>query len=106
MSYTEIQSASRAAPRITKSVFGEIKGEKVYQYTLLNKIGTIVKIITYGDSVTDIITADKNSKIENVVFWIRILTSYTGSQNALMGAIAGPVANILAKMGKKVIRET
>jgi aldose 1-epimerase len=88
--------AASAAPGITKSVFGDINGKKVYQYTIVNKTGMIVKIITYGASITDIITADKNGRMGNVVFGFDSLASYTGSQNALMGAVVGRVANRIA----------
>ncbi|MBC7565599.1 MAG: galactose mutarotase [Pedobacter sp.] len=81
---------------ITKHLFGEIFGQKVYQYTLVNKKGMVVKVITYGASITDVITADRNGKMGNVVFGFDSLSSYTGPQNALMGAIVGRVANRIA----------
>jgi hypothetical protein len=51
---------TKAVPGVTKAFYGEVSGQKVYQYTLVNKKGMTVKIITYGASITDIITADKN----------------------------------------------
>jgi aldose 1-epimerase len=84
---------AKAAPGITKSVYGEFLGQKVYQYTLVNKRGMTIKVITYGASITDVITADRNGKMGNVVFGFDSLSSYTGPQNALMGAVVGRVAN-------------
>jgi aldose 1-epimerase len=85
-----------AIPGITIKVFGEISGQTIYQYTLTNKKGLIVKIITYGASITDVITPDNKGKMGNVVFGFDSLSSYTGPQNALMGAVVGRVANRIA----------
>lgn len=94
--FVSISFLSKAGPGITKILYGEIAGQKVYQYTLVNKKGMIVKIITYGASITDVITADKNGKMGNVVFGFDSLSAYTGPQNALMGAVVGRVANRIA----------
>ena len=63
-----------------------------------------VKVITYGASITDIITPDKDAQLGSVVFGFDSLADYTGRQNALMGAIVGRVANRIAG-GKFVIGE-
>ncbi|RZL14195.1 MAG: hypothetical protein EOO89_16445, partial [Pedobacter sp.] len=52
--FTCLSIVSNANSGITKTVFGEVAGEKVYQYTLVNNKGMIVKVITYGASITDI----------------------------------------------------
>jgi len=83
-------------PGITKSVFGETAGQQVYEYTLTNAKGMQVKVISYGASITDIITADKNGYMGSVVFGFDSLSAYTGRQNALMGAAVGRVANRIA----------
>jgi aldose 1-epimerase len=91
-------SMSRASvkPGITKTLFGETAGQQVYQYTLNNSKGMLVKVISYGASITDIITADKNGNMGSVVFGFDSLNAYTGRQNALMGAVVGRVANRIA----------
>ena len=80
-------------PTIRKAYFGETEGQKVYQYTLKNSRGMLVKVINYGGSITDIITPDKNGKMGSVVLGFDSLKSYTGRMNALMGATVGRVAN-------------
>ena len=46
--------------KINKSFFGITKqGEEVDLFTLENNIGTIVKIINYGATITAILTHDK-----------------------------------------------
>lgn len=94
--FTCLSLVSNANSGITKTVFGEVAGEIVYQYTLMNNTGMIVKVITYGASITDIITADKNGRMGNVVFGFDSLSSYNGPQNALMGAVVGRFANRIA----------
>ena len=44
-----------------------IGADSVFQYTLTNKKGMVVKILNYGGTVTDIITPDKNGKMGDVV---------------------------------------
>ncbi len=83
-------------PSITKELFGELEGHNVYQYTLKNSNGMLVKIMNYGATVTDIITADKTGTMGSVVLGFDSLQSYTGRQNALLGAVVGRVANRIA----------
>lgn len=79
-------------PTITKAFFGETEGQKIYEYTLRNSKGMMVKVINYGGTITDIITPDKNGKLGSVVLGFDSLNSYTGRMNALMGACVGRVA--------------
>lgn len=84
-------------PGITKKRFGEIDGITIYEYSLKNSRGMLVKVINYGASITDIVTPDRNGQFSSVVFGFDSLSSYTGGQNALMGAAVGRVANRIAK---------
>ncbi|RZK79512.1 MAG: galactose mutarotase [Pedobacter sp.] len=79
-----------------KSLFGDIDGKPIYEYTLRNSNGMLVKVINYGASISDIITPDKYGKMGSVAFGFDSLKSYTGPQNALMGATVGRVANRIA----------
>ena len=79
-------------PSIVKTFFGETEGQKIYQYTLTNSKGMMVRVINYGGSITDILTPDKNGELGSVVLGFDSLSSYTGSMNALMGACVGRVA--------------
>ena len=80
-------------PGISKAFFGITEGKEIYQYTLRNSKGMMVKAINYGGSITGIITPDKNNEPGNIVLGFDSLKSYTGRMNALMGAIVGRVAN-------------
>jgi aldose 1-epimerase len=83
-------------PSITKAPYGEIDGQKVYEYTLTNSNGMIVKVINYGATITDIITPDRNKKMGSVVLGFDSLRQYRGRDNALLGAVVGRVANRIA----------
>jgi hypothetical protein len=43
-------------PMTGKTLYGMIGADSVFQYTLTNKNGMVVKILNYGGTVTDIIT--------------------------------------------------
>ncbi len=83
-------------PSITKVFFGETEGTKIYEYTLKNSNGMLVKVINYGGTISDIITADKHGVMASVVLGFDSLTSYTGRMNSVMGAAVGRVANRIA----------
>lgn len=80
-------------PTISKTLFGVTDGQNVYEYTLANSNGMIVKVINYGGTISDIITPDKNGKMASVVLGFESLEEYKGGKNALMGATVGRVAN-------------
>lgn len=91
------RSVSKAEkPAISKALFGETEGQKIYQYTLKNSKGMLVKVINYGGTITDIITPDKNKQMASVVLGFDSLKSYTGRENSVMGASIGRVANRIA----------
>lgn len=89
-------SPASVKPGITRKLFGETAGQQVYEYTLTNSKGMQVKLISYGASITDLITPDKEGRMGSVVFGFDSLSAYTGRQNALMGAAVGRVANRIA----------
>ncbi|MEO6916026.1 MAG: aldose epimerase family protein [Chitinophagaceae bacterium] len=98
MQASRLQSiAATEKPSIIKTPFGETDGQKVYQYTLKNSQGMLLKVISYGGRITDIITPDKNKVLGSVVLGFDSLQQYT--ENASMGASMGRFANRIA--GKK-----
>ncbi len=85
-----------AKPTISKVFFGETEGQKIYQYTLKNSNGMLIKVINYGGTLTDIFAPDRNNEMGNVVLGFDSLTQYISKQNARMGAIRGRVVNKVA----------
>jgi len=83
-------------PMTEKTLYGMIGADSVFQYTLANKNGMIVKILNYGGTVTDIITPDKNGKMGDVVLGYESLDGYLQSGNPYFGCLVGRYANRIA----------
>lgn len=78
---------------ITKKKIGQVQEQDVFEYTLQNKTGMQVQLITYGAAITNIITPDKEGKMSSVVLGFDSLSQYAGNDNSLMGSTVGRVAN-------------
>ncbi|WET02211.1 aldose epimerase family protein [Flavobacterium sp. YJ01] len=78
---------------IKKEMMGQVSGEDVFQYTLQNKTGMQVQLITYGAAITNIVTPDKDGKMSSVVLGFDSLSQYASNDNSLMGSTVGRVAN-------------
>lgn len=78
---------------INKEMIGQVSGEDVFQYTLQNKTGMQVQLITYGAAITNIVTPDKDGKMSSVVLGFDSLSQYASNDNSLMGSTVGRVAN-------------
>lgn len=85
-----------AQPKIQKHCFGKTaEGKSIDIYTLMNKNGVKVKIITYGARVVSLKVPDRSGKLEDVVLGYDDLKSY--EQDAFyMGCIVGRFANRIA----------
>ena len=73
-----------------------VKGERVTEYTLTNRTGMVVKCITYGAIVTQIITPDRDGKFADVALGFDTLEGYTKG-HPYFGSNAGRSANRIAK---------
>src|SRR4030095_1939572 len=83
-------------PMTQKSLYGMIGADSVFQYTLTNKNGMVVKILNYGGTITDIITPDRNGKMGNVVLGYDSLNGYLQTGNPYFGCLVGRYANRIA----------
>ncbi|MBM3993567.1 MAG: galactose mutarotase [Planctomycetes bacterium] len=72
-------------------------GTAVESYTLKNKNGVTVKLITLGATVTEINVPDKAGKFANVAFGFDDVASYQSERNQYFGCTTGRVANRIAK---------
>ncbi len=79
------------------TVFGKLPdGREVHQYTLENKGGMTVQVITYGATITSLRVPDKNGKIEDVVLGYDSLRGYIDG-TAYFGAIVGRYGNRIGR---------
>ena len=82
---------------IEKRFFGKLcSGEEVYSYTLQNKNGMKVKILSYGGAIAELWTPDRNGSFADLVGGYDSLDSYVGG-DGYQGALIGRVGNRIAK---------
>lgn len=78
--------------------FGKTKdGEAVETYTLKNKNGVTVKLMTLGATITEINVPDKAGKFANVVLGFDDVAGYQSERNQYFGCTVGRVANRIAR---------
>ena len=83
--------------KVERSNYGVAKsGETVELFTLKNKSGVEVDIITYGGRITSLKTLDNKGNLENVVLGFENLEQYE-KDNPFFGALVGRYGNRIAK---------
>ena len=92
----EEEKKSTESLKTEKSFYGMIGSDSVFQYTLTNKNGMVVKIINYGGTVTDILAPDKNGKMGNVILAYESLDGFLQTGNPYFGCLVGRYANRIA----------
>jgi len=81
---------------IVKTKFGTLaNGKDVFEYTLNNANGMIVKVINYGGIITSIVTPDKYGNMGDVVMGFDSLDYYIQDTHYI-GSIVGRTANRIA----------
>ncbi|MDA7680612.1 galactose-1-epimerase, partial [bacterium] len=60
------QSVAGVASSVREEVFGTTKeGETVVRYTLRNRNGMVVRVMNWGAIVTEILTPDREGRLQN-----------------------------------------
>ena len=86
-------AAPGQGPAFEETPFGKTpEGVAVTAYTLLDKNGAKVKIITYGGIIAEFHAPDKDGKFADIVLGFDDLKGYTDG-HPFFGAITGRVAN-------------
>ena len=84
----------------TADVFGTLPdGRGVERWTLRNSSGVIVRFISYGGAITDILQPDRNGCVANIVLGYGDLAGYVGRPGVArtyLGALIGRFANRIA----------
>lgn len=81
---------------ISKSLFGETNGQKIYEYTLRNANGIEISCLNYGCAITKMITPDRRGKSENIVLGFQDVASYKENgmyAGVVVGRVAGRIKN-------------
>ncbi len=79
-----------------KLYYGSVGNDSVFQFTLKNQKGTEVKILNYGGTITNILVADKDNQMGDVVLGYESLAGYTQTGNPYFGCLVGRYANRIA----------
>jgi len=90
------EAASTKMENKQKTYYGSIGNDSVFQYTLKNDKGTEVKIINYGGTITNLLVADKNNQVGDVVLGYNSLSGYQQTGNPYFGCLVGRYANRIA----------
>ncbi len=90
------QTPARAGKLPIEENFGEIDGAQVKRYTLLNDHGMVVRVISYGATITELRAPDRDENIANIVLGSDTLEPYAKGHPAAASVI-GRFANRIAK---------
>ncbi|KZC08668.1 PREDICTED: aldose 1-epimerase-like isoform X2 [Dufourea novaeangliae] len=88
---------SNGTQLVTVVQWGSINGQSIEKYTLRNKAGQEVDIITYGAAITSVRTPDKQGNTADVVLGFDNVEGYKSASNPYFGATIGRVANRIGK---------
>ena len=94
-----ITSCNRSPKNMTmfkKELFGSFNGKDVYQYTLTNRDGNVLKLTNFGARITWIEVPDKKGQKENVTFGYDTFNELIKG-DPYFGAVVGRYANRIAK---------
>jgi aldose 1-epimerase len=81
---------------VKKDLIGTYKGKEVYQFTLTNKAGNIIKVTNFGARLTWIEVPDKDGNKDNVTFGFDTFDGMIKG-DPYFGAVVGRYANRIAK---------
>ena len=81
---------------ISREPFGEIEGRLIDRFTLANRHGVRVEVITYGGIIRAIWAPDRHGQLANVTLGFADLAGYLDHNDPYFGCIAGRYANRIA----------
>ncbi len=77
---------------VEKEVYGDLQGQAVERYTLTNKHGLKLEVISYGAIITELHVPDRDGKFADIVLGFDELEDYVKG-SPYFGATVGRVAN-------------
>lgn len=88
-----------------EAIFGTFQGQNIVSYTFENDLGYRLKVMTYGATVLEYVTSDKQGQFANIVLGFDHFDAYVGN-SPKYGASIGPVAGRIAKAQFELNGET
>jgi len=86
-----------AMVEISREPFGEIEGRLIDRFTLANRHGLRVEVITYGGIIRAIWAPDREGQFANITLGFADLAAYLDHNDPYFGCIAGRYANRIAQ---------
>ncbi len=84
---------------MTKTLFGTYGGKDVFAYTLTNKSGAYVTILTYGGIMNRLYVPDRDGKLADVVCGFDTVEDYIADRASYTGSLIGRYGNRISKGG-------
>ena len=81
---------------VKKQIIGNLEGKEVYQFTLRNKPGNVIRLTNYGAKITWIEVPDKKGKHDNITFGYDTFDQMVAGDMSF-GSVVGRYANRIAK---------
>ena len=91
------RTGERQKTGITKTIFGELNGNPIELFTLTNQKGMVVKVTSYGGSITEIHVPDRKGNFGDVVLGFDNIEGYLNPDNPYFGAIIGRYGNRIGR---------
>ena len=82
---------------IGREPFGEVDGQRIDRFTLVNSRGLRVEILSYGGIIRAIWAPDHDGRLANITLGFADLATYLEQNDPYFGCIAGRYANRIAK---------
>ena len=89
-----------------EAILGTFQGKDMVAYTFENDLGYRLKVMTYGATVLEYVTPDKNLEFANIVVGFDHFDAYVGNSpkyGASVGPVAGRIAIIVALLAGIVL---
>jgi aldose 1-epimerase len=96
LSTTATAGLAAGADKVEKVPFGSAGGVPVDLYVLTSSSGMVAKVMTYGATLQELDTADRNGNLDDVVLGFPSLDGYL-KKEPYFGATVGRVGNRIAK---------
>ena len=81
---------------VSREPFGEIEGQRVDRFTVANRQGVRVELLTYGATIRAIWAPDRHGEVANVALGFADLAGYLEEPSPFFGCVAGRYANRIA----------
>lgn len=88
-----------------ESVFGELQDQEVRAYRFENDLGYQLSVMTYGATILEYVTPDKEDRFANIILGFDRFEDYVGN-SPKYGASIGPVAGRIAGASFELNGET